>query len=477
MLVVLLAGCRSFETRPPEWRALEAYVERSIEEWDVPGASIAVVHDGTVYTAGFGVRSLETREPVTPDTQFRAASVTKMHTAMAILTLAEDGVLDPALPVTDQIPGFALAPPYQASSMTVDQLLTHSSGLQASGHVKDCESIDPADLEPWVLGDGATWVQWTPPDVLYDYSNVGFAIAGLAAQDVAGEPYAQLMDERVLGPLGMTHSTFDVREASENHAVGHNLDPITHEVAGVYDLDARGCATEWPYGGLITTAPDLARTVQALLSEGDPVLRADTYGAWVNGGWEFSSSSRYSYGISSADDYLGHRLLSHGGAMEGYLSSVAAAPDDDWGIVILVNADHATTWPTEPFSTPTLRIFLEAMSIYLGTPNDPVDSTVRDPLDWSIFTGDYYEQFTYGDLSVRQEGDELWLHIADPDPRDVPLQPYSANTFKYDRSYETIYQSSISFSLSDDGTSVDWVFLGDGIASVAPDPLATFGTE
>jgi CubicO group peptidase (beta-lactamase class C family) len=477
MLVALLAGCRSFETEPSEWRALEAFVEPAIVEWDVPGASIAVVHDGKVYTAGFGVRSLETQEPVTPDTQFRAASVTKMHTAMALLTLVEDGLLDLSAPVTDQIPGFALARPYQASSMTLHQLLTHSSGIQASGHVKDCEDIDPADLEPWVLSDGATWVQWTPPDVLYSYSNIGFAIAGLAAQDVTGELYADLMQERVIEPLGMTRSTFDVREASENHAIGHNIDPMTHEVAGLYGLEARGCATEWPYGGLITTAPDLARTVQALLSRGEPVMDASTYADWVTGGWEHSASSRYAYGISSSDNYLGHRMLTHGGAMEGYLSLVAAAPDDDWGIAILVNSDHATTWPTEPFSTPTLRIFLEAMSIYLGTPNDPVEPTVRPPEEWSIFTGDYYEQFTYGDLSVRQEGEELWMQIADPDPRDVQLMPYSSNTFKYERSYETIYQSSISFSLTDDGTGVDWVFLGDGIASQAPGPLEAFASD
>ena len=100
-----------------------------------------------------------------------------------------------------------------------------------------------------------------------------------------------------------------------------------------------------------------------------------------------------------------------------------------------------------------------------------MESTVLPPEEWSKFTGDYFEQFTYGNLSVTQKGDELWLHIADPDPRDVLLEPYSSNTFTYERSYETVYHSSISFSMSDEDT-VEWVFLGSGIASQAPETLA-----
>jgi CubicO group peptidase (beta-lactamase class C family) len=435
---------------------------------------MAVVHHGEVYSAAFGVRSLETGEPMTADTQFHAASVTKMHTGMAMLTLIEDGLVDPDAAVTDSIPGLGLKRPYQASSMTVGALLSHSSGLQASGHIKDCDDIDPDDLEPWVMESAAGWVQWTPPDALYSYANIGFAIGGLAAQKVAGKPYAEVMQERVLGPLGMEHSTFDANEARENYATGHTLDPATREVVAIHDLFDRGCATEWPYGGLITTAPDLARTIQTLLAKGDPVMDEATYDGWVNGGWEFSSSSRYSYGLLVSEDYLGHRMLQHGGEMEGYLATFAVAPDDDWGMVILVNSDHATTFPTEPYTKPTQLVFLKALSLYLGTPLDPIESTVRPPEEWSRFTGEYFEQFTYGTLSVTQDGDELWLHIADPDPRDVQLEPYSSNTFRYERAYESTYKSEISFSMSDEDT-VEWVFLGgSGIATVAPTTLEQF---
>jgi CubicO group peptidase (beta-lactamase class C family) len=472
MVLALLAGCRTPVTDPPEWRDLVAYVEWGLEEWDVPGASIAIVDHGTIYAAGLGVRSLETGDPVTLETQFRAASVTKMHTAMAMLTLIEDGLVDPTVAVTEQIPDFALAPPYQASSMTLDELLTHSSGIEASGEVTTCDAVDPDVLEPFVREDGATWVQWTPPKVFFSYANIGFAIAGLAEQAVTGEPYTDLMQERVLGPLGMEHTTFDPRDASEDQATGHTLDPATRELVAAVDLFDRGCATEWAYGGLITTASDLARTVEVLLSKGAPVMDETTYEGWVNGGWKFSSSSRYAYGLSSADKYLdGHRMLQHGGAIDGFNSLLAAAPDDEWGIVILVNADHSTTFPAEPFTKPTSLIFLKAMSLYLGTELDPVEPSIRPVEEWSRFTGNYVEQFTYGDLSVYQEGSDLWFHIADPDPRDVKLEPYSRNTFRYDRPTESPYQSSVSFSMSDDDTTVDWVVLAGGIASTAPATL------
>ena len=470
MLLVVLAACRTSVTDPPEWRDLQGYVEWGLREWDVPGASIAVVDHGKVYTAAFGVRSLETGEPMTTETRFHAASVTKMHTAMGLLTLVEDGLVDPSVPVTEQIPALALKRPYQASSMTLDQLLSHSSGLQASGHIKECDDIDPADLEPWVMESAATWVQWTPPRTLYSYANIGFAIAGLAMEKVADRPYAEIMQERVLGPLGMERAIFDANEADDDYATGHTLDPETRELVATHDLFDRGCATEWPYGGLIASAPDLARTVQALLSKGAPVMDEATYDGWVNGGYAFSDTARYSYGILSNENYLGHWMLQHGGEMEGYLAFLAAAPDDDWGIVILVNSDHATTFPTEPSTKPTALIFLRALSLYFGTPLDPVESTVRPPEEWSRFVGDYFEQFTYGDLAVTQKGDELWLRIADPDPRDVWLEPYSSNSFTYERPYESAYQSAISFVMSEEDT-VEWVLLGDGIASVAPSPL------
>src|SRR5205085_523711 len=153
--------------------------------------------------------------------------------------------------------------------------------------------------------------------------------------------------------------------------------------------------------------------------------------------------SRYAYGISVNDDFLGHRLLQHGGEMEGYLALLAAAPDDDWGIVILANSDHATTFPAEAYTHPTSLLFLKAVLICLRTPGDPFESTVLPDDEWSKFTGNYFEQFTYGSLSVTQKGDALWFHIADPDPRDVQLEPYSSNTFTCARSYETVYQSSI----------------------------------
>ncbi len=470
MLLALLAGCRTPVTDPAEWRDLVGYVEWGLREWDVPGASIAIVDHGRVYAAGVGVRSLETGEPVTPDTQFRAASVTKMHTAMAMLTLIEDGLVDPTRPITDQIPGLALARPYQASSMTLDALLTHGSGIEGAGERTTCDEIDPDQLEAYVIEDGATWVQWTPPDVLWSYANIGFAIAGLAAQDVTGEPYAELMQDRVLGPLGMTHSTFDPREASDDQALGHSLDPVTHELVSTQDFFQRGCATEWPYGGLITTAPDLARTMGSLLSKGAPIMDESTYEGWVNGGWEWSATSRYSYGISSYDDYFGHRLLTHGGTMAGYISLVAAAPDDDWAIVVLINSDHATTFPTQPSTRPTTLIVRKAMSLYLGTPAPSAEATIRPIEEWSRFVGDYFEQFTYGAISVTQRGEDLWLHIADPDPRDVILEPYTSNSFKYERPYESVYQSTIAFSMSDDD-AVEWLILEGGIGSVAPASL------
>src|SRR5215212_3869513 len=143
MLLALLVGCRANLDEPTEWRDLKAYAEWGVSEWDVPGVSLAVVDHGQVYSAAFGVRSLETGEPMTTETQFHAASLTKMHTAMAMLTLIAEGVVDPYAPVTDQIREFALKAPYQASSMTLDELLTHSSGLQANGHVKDCDDVDP----------------------------------------------------------------------------------------------------------------------------------------------------------------------------------------------------------------------------------------------------------------------------------------------------------------------------------------------
>lgn len=311
----------------------EAEIRAEMTKAGIPGAAVAVVvGDRVVWTRGFGVASSETGEPVTPDTLFQIGSMTKSFTAAAMLSAASQGVLALDRPVSTYVSGLAAC----VGAPTLTQLLAHTGGI-----IDEPDEFGPQGED----GLGAYQRTWTseycmlPPGRAFSYSNSGFALAGLALQEVDKKPFADVMKARVLTPLGMMRTTFRPTEAMTwPLAVGHRRTKDgKFEVVRPLPNDAR----LWPAGTLYSSATEMGRFVMALLNDGKidgaQALPAGVAARMRERHVEIpTTGERYGQGMFLQIDGAGH-----GGQMTGYVSQYGLKPANRLGIVVLTNGDNA----------------------------------------------------------------------------------------------------------------------------------------
>jgi CubicO group peptidase (beta-lactamase class C family) len=292
-------------------RALDESIPATLREHHVPGAAIAVVHDGrTVLAKGYG----DARR----DTRFQVASVSKPVSALGIVRLAE--ARDVPLDAPIALRGWD--PPGGTGGVTLRRLLSHTAGTNVPGYL----GTDPSQLLPSLTDSVRSVRVVRKPGTGYAYSGGGYSVAQLWAQETSEEPFARLMRDTVLWPLGMDASTFEQTDAPQ--------DATPHDAAG-RPIPAYRYA-ELAAAGLRSTATDMARFAAALLPGprgAPPVVPAEmTRAAPATGGV---------YGIGFELETLddGTRVVEHVGASRGWRSHLVAYPDRGWAIVVLTDGD------------------------------------------------------------------------------------------------------------------------------------------
>jgi len=338
-------------------QALSAVLEDFARKHHVPGLMFGLVADGGLrWTKAIGMADREAGRPVTAETRFRIASMTKNVTALAILMLRDAGTVALDAPVGSYVPEFAGVKPPTADSNPVSlrDLLNHSAGLVTDDPWGDRQlGIAPADFTRMIAA-GALFAQ--PPGIAFEYSNLGFALLGRVITNVTGGRYQDYIVEELLRPLGMTETTFDFYAIPEaQRATGYRWaherwSPEAAEPDGEFGA----------MGGLVTSAMDYARYVAFLLSawpprdgaERGPVRRATVRELGLAhglplpattreaGGKTIAVSSGYGYGmVSSTDPVLG-RTLHHRGGLPGYGSHVLISPDTGLGLFTFANVTY-----------------------------------------------------------------------------------------------------------------------------------------
>lgn len=334
------------------------------QQEQIPGLVGGVVQDGRlVHATTIGLADVEGARQVTVDTSFRIASMTKNMTALALLSLRDQGRLVLDAPLSRYMPQFASVPPATRDSppVSVRDLMSHVAGFVTDDPWADrVLGMTPAALDA-LIADGTLFAR--PPGLAFEYSNLGYALLGRVLTNVSGEPYQSFVRRTILEPLGMARTTFDAVEAAR------------HDFAWGYRLDAGSRSRErvepdgevGAMGGLVTTVPDYARYVAFLLAawparddpESGPVRRSSVreMGLWhappflsdtVEG--RPPSANAYGYGlVHSVDARLGRRLH-HSGGLPGYGSHVLLLPDRGWGVFAFANRTYA------PMSRLTLRV-------------------------------------------------------------------------------------------------------------------------
>jgi CubicO group peptidase (beta-lactamase class C family) len=325
----------------------------------VPGLVYGIVADGQlVYVRSLGVQDLESKRPVTPDTLFRIASMTKAFTALTVLKLRDDDKLRLDVAAEAYVPEMKhwKYPTDDSPRIRVRDLLNHVAGFVTDDPWGDRQTPLPEADFSQMLRDGIPFAR--TPAMAYEYSNLGFALLGRIITNVSGHPYADTIEQTLLRPLGMDSSGFHVDTAPlERRALGYRWEDDQWRLEPTLGHGAFGAM-----GGLQTSAVDYAKWVAYLLSAWPPRDGGDVGPARRSTVRELAQGSNfprlrerfghtgadgcrqavnYAMGMNVAADCDLGLTLSHGGGYPGYGSHVLLLPEYGIGLFALANRTYA----------------------------------------------------------------------------------------------------------------------------------------
>lgn len=334
------------------------FLER-VERQHVPGAVFGIIIDGDlVWLKTAGLANVKSRPPVTPDTVFRIASMTKSFTAMSILKLRDEGKLSLDDPVSKYVSSLADLPyPTKDSpALTIRHLLTHSEGFPEDNPWGDRQLAQTDEtMKLWMRG-GIPFSN--APGVAFEYSNYGFAILGQVVARASGKPYADYVREQILMPLGMRASTLEASQVPPDRvAPGYRWEDNAWKDEPILAHGSFGAM-----GGLWTSANDLARYVSFLMSAYPPrdevekgtIKRSSAREMQQAARWQPAFALRntvdaplqfgvstYGYGLGVTQDCRFSYVVGHGGGLPGYGSLMRWWPEHGVGMIAMGNLTYA----------------------------------------------------------------------------------------------------------------------------------------
>ena len=381
--VILAGGAQALVAQSAD---VFADIDRGFDEYrldaHVPGLVYGIVMDGRlVHVRAFGVQDLDSSRPVTPETLFRIASMTKSFTALSILKLRDEGRLSLDAMAETYIPEMRdwQYPTEDSPRIRVRDLLTHTAGFVTDDPWGDRQTPLPEADFTRLLDEGVPFTR--PPGTTMEYSNLGYAMLGRVVANVAQQPYKDYVATSLLGPLGMTSSGYDVAMApAERRALGYRWEDGAWRREPDMAHGAFGAM-----GGLQTSASDYAKYVVWLLSAWPPRDGADAgpvsrpsvrelaqganfpqFRQRPSGSGVESCAQAATYGMGwwvAVDCDLG-TTLSHGGGYPGYGSHVLLLPE--YGVGIFAFANRTYSGPRAPVWSAALTLqkagLLEARS-------------------------------------------------------------------------------------------------------------------
>lgn len=347
-------------------KAFEEYAEGLIEKHSIPGVALGFAHSGVpVYEKGFGYRNVEKKLPVTMDTVFGIASVTKSFTCVAIMQLQEDGKLNVHDPVVKYLPEFS-TPSELTEKMTIHHFMTHTAGLPPLPSLKyankrsldadpsvqdypglkidddDQEPIDTyeqlmefiADLDFELLGE---------PGTEFSYSNDAYALLGTIVERVSGISFESYIKQYILDPAGMDHSCSLVEELGDyDNVTCLYAAKETEEGTEVYEAPVWWDSPAMrPAGYLKSSVNDMLKYAEIVRNKGKvgdkQILSPESVEQMIYPHFEIAPGKYYGYGFMITPDYYGTTLVEHGGNLKAIASQLCIIPERGISAMILTN--------------------------------------------------------------------------------------------------------------------------------------------
>lgn len=350
-LLVVLVVPASAQTDGGLTAALDAYVAAGVRDWEVPGLAIAVVKDGDlVFARGYGARELGAEGAVDEHTLFAIGSTTKAMTAATLAMLVDEEKVGWDDPVTQHLPSFQLSDPYVTREVKVRDLLIHRAGL------------GNADLLWYGTDLGREEILAKVPSIESAYSlradflyqNIMYLVAGRLAATVAGTSWEELVASRLFQPLGMDRTVPNLADTETMDNVARPHDRVDDEIVAIENEPVDSVA---PAGSVWSSVSDMSRWLRLMLAEGawgqNRLLSEAAVGELLSPQELLDLTAFYpavtliephwtTYGLGWFQlDYEGRAVSFHTGSIDGMAAIVGLVPDEDLGVVVLENLDHA----------------------------------------------------------------------------------------------------------------------------------------
>jgi CubicO group peptidase (beta-lactamase class C family) len=324
--------------------AVDAYIEEQMKRLNIPGAALAVVQgDQIVHQRGFG-KAHPGGAPPTPQTPFFIGSLTKSFTALAVMQLAEAGKIELDAPVQGYLPWFTLADAQAASQVTVRHLLNQTSGLSTWAGWIPLDVLEDGPGADQRRAQALSTIKLNhPAGAAFEYSNLNYVLLGMIIQMVSGAAYADYIQSHIFHPLGMRHTyTTEAEAKRDGLADGYRYwfwQPFPAE-------NLQEPRSSLPGGGILSSVEDMARYLIAQMNEGrcgDTQILSPAGVAEMHRraapieimGW----AAHYAMGWYN-EKFGQTEIIWHGGTMPNFASVAAFLPEQQKGVILLLNIDH-----------------------------------------------------------------------------------------------------------------------------------------
>lgn len=449
---------------------LDAYIDKAIKDWEVPGLALAIVrNDSIVHARGYGVRQLGQPGNVTERTVFAIGSSSKAFTAGLIGLLVDEGKLKWDDPVAMHLPGFQMHDPYASKELTIRDALSHRSGLARGDRLWYASELDREEILKRVRYLEPTWSFRST----FGYQNLMYLAAGQVAARVGGKSWDDLIHERLFVPLGMSSSNTSTNKLRGMPDVAMPHTRINDKVASIQWRNIDNVA---PAGSINSNATDMAKWVRLQLGNGTfagkPIFKPATAREFHQSNTIIRSDPRTdsllpethfrSYGLGwFLEDYRGRKIVQHGGNIDGMTALVWLVPEEKVGVVILTNM-NGTSLPTalahritdlflgdakRDWSAEYLAFTKAAQARAAAAPNSIERARVsgtRPSLALDKYTGKY-EHELYGNVEVVQENGRLVLKAGPAYVGD--LEHWHYDTFRVIWRDPTLGRGYVSFTI------------------------------
>ena len=398
--------------------AIEQALDTKRKELGIPGISIAIVKDDRIiYLKGLGEKDIEKKLPVTPDTRFAIGSASKAFTGMLAVMGADDGKLSLDDSPKKFLPYFTLRDPEAAAKITIRDLLAHRSGLNrtdlamVTGMLNREELIRVAGLAKPTARLGEK----------FQYQNIMYTAAGEAVAKAENSTWDKLIATRIFKPLGMNNSDTSAAamQKARDYSLGYDYTPSTKVTRR---LPQREIGAVGPAGSINSSARDMAQWVRLMLNNGTyngkRIVSEKGFDELVRK--QMTIGGPVSYGLGwFLREWNGHKVVEHGGNIDGFNSQVAFMPDQKLGFVLLTNVTGSS-----------LGAF--AMStIWKNIVGDPKSAAANNSVpagDPKIEVGSYKIDGVPVTFEVTMKDDKLMLTV--PGQPSYPMQNIGGRRYK-----------------------------------------------